>query len=100
MLNIEVGVCFAWLAKERARLINGWKRRREHGHPELHLDYAYIGREAEDRASSILAGKISKDRWLVTHPVPCKGTQHRWIVGKPVNDVIMSGVQTLVINSD
>ena len=37
---------------------------------------------------------------MVTHPVPCKGTHHRWIVGKLVNDVIMSGVQTLVIKSD
>ena len=30
----------------------------------------------------------------------CKGTQHRWTVGKLVNDVIMSGVQTLVVKSD
>ena len=29
----------------------------------------------------------------------CKGTQHRWIVGKLVNGVIMSGVETLVVNS-
>ena len=54
-------------------------------------------REVEDRASPILVGKFSKDRWLLTHPVPCKGTQHRWIVGKLVNDVNMSGVQTMVI---
>ena len=73
---------------------------RDHGHPELHLDYAYMGREAEDRASPILVRKFSKDCWSVTHPVPCKGTQHRWIVGRLVNDVIMSGVQTLVIKSD
>ena len=73
---------------------------RDHGHPELHLDYAFMGRETEDRASPILVGKFSKDRWLITHPVPCKGTQHRWIIGKLVNDVIMSGVQTLVVKSD
>ena len=73
---------------------------RDHGHPERHLDYAYMGREAGDRASPILVGKFSKDRWLVTHPVPCKGTQHRSLVGELVNDVIMSGVQTLVIESD
>ena len=36
-----------------------------------------------------------KDRWLVTHFVPRKGTQHRRIVGKIVNDQIMSGVQTV-----
>ena len=66
---------------------------RDHGHPKLHMDYAYVGREAEDRASPILVGKFSMDRWLITHPVPCKGTQHRWIIGKLVNEVIMSGVQ-------
>ena len=38
--------------------------------------------------------------WLITHLVPCRGTQHRWIIGKLVNDVIMSGVQTLVVKSD
>ena len=32
--------------------------------------------------------------------MPCKGTQHRGLVGKLVNDVIMSGVQTLLIKSD
>ena len=73
---------------------------RDHGHPELRLNNALYGsmvREVEDRASPILVGKFSKDRWLLTHPVPCKGTQHRWIVGKLVNDVIMSGLQTMVI---
>ena len=53
-----------------------------------------MGRETEDRVSPILVGKFSKDdRWLITHPVPCKGAQPRWIIGKLVNDVIMSGVQ-------
>ena len=73
---------------------------RDDGHPEPHLDYANKGREMEDRASPILVCMFSKDRWLITHPVPCTGTQHRWIVGKLVNDVIMSGVQTLVEKSD
>ena len=59
-----------------------------------------MDRKTEDRASPILVGKFSKDRWLITHPVPCEGTQHRWIIGKLVNDVIMSGVQTLVVKSD
>ena len=45
-------------------------------------------------------GQILEDRRLITHPVPCKGTQHRWIVGMLGNDVIMSGVQTLVVESD
>ena len=71
----------------------------DHVHPELHLDDAYVGREAEDRASPILVGKFSKDRWLMTHLVPWKGTHHWWI-GKLVNDEIMSGVQTLVVRSD
>ena len=43
---------------------------------------------------------FSKDRWLITDPVPCKGTHHRWIVGKLANDVIMNDVQTLVVKSD
>ena len=73
---------------------------RDHGHPELHLDRAFMGRETEDRAAPILVGKFSKDRWLITHLVPCKGNQHRWVIGKLVNDVIMSGVQTLVVKSD
>ena len=73
---------------------------RDHAHPELHLDYAYVGEEAEDRASPILVGKLLRDWWLVTHLVLCKGTQHPWIVGKLVNVVIMSGVQTLVVKSD
>ena len=65
------------------------RRIEHHGHPELHLDYAVMGRENEDRASPILVGKFWKDRWLVTHPVPCKGTKHRWIIAKLVNDVII-----------
>ena len=88
------GVHSALLAKERVKLIDGLKRHETMGHPELHVDYAFMGRETEDRASQILVGKFSKDRWLITHPVPCKGTRHRWIIGKLVNDVIMSGVQT------
>ena len=96
MPNIEVGVRSAWLAKERVRLIDGWKR-----HVIMGIQsYAHMGREAENRESPILVERISKDRWLVTHPVTWKGTQHRWIIGKLVNDVIKSGVQTLVIKSD
>ena len=43
---------------------------RDHEHPELHLDYALMGRETEDRASPTLVGKFSKDRWRIAHPVP------------------------------
>ena len=72
---------------------------RDHGHPELHLDFACMGRGREDSASPILVGRFSKDGWI-THLAPCKGTQRRWTVGKLVNDVIVSGVQTLVVKSD
>ena len=65
---------------------------RDHAHPELHLDYPYVGGEAEDRASPILVGKVSRDGWLVTHLVPCKRTQHPWIDGKLVNVVTTSFV--------
>ena len=90
--------CVAGKGKSEAHRRMGASR--DHVHPELHLDHAFMGRETEDRESPILVGKFSKDRWLITHPVPCKGTQHRWIIGKLVNDVIMSGVQTLVVKSD
>ena len=73
---------------------------RDHGHLELHLDHGFMGRETEDRASPILVGKFSKDCWLITHLVPCKGSRHRWIIGKLVNDVIMNGVQILVVKSN
>ena len=100
MPSVEDGVHSALLAKERVKLIDGLKHHVTMGIPELHLEYAFMDRETEDRASPVLVGKFSKDRWLITHPVPCKGTQHRWIIGKLVNDVIMSGVQTLVVKSD
>ena len=73
---------------------------RGHGQPELHLDFAYVGRELQDRASPILLGKFSKDRWLATHPVPCKELSIDGSSGKHVNDVIMSGVHTLVVKSN
>ena len=50
-----------------------------------------------DRASMILVPRLWEGRWLVTHPVSCKGAEHRWIVGKLVNDVIMSDMHTLVV---
>ena len=59
-----------------------------------------MGRENEDSASPILVDKFSRDRGLIRHRVPCKGTQHRWIIGKLVNGVIMSGVQALVVKSN
>ena len=40
---------------------------RDHVYPELHLDYAYMDREAQVRASPTRMGKFSKDRWLITH---------------------------------
>ena len=60
--------CVAGIGKSEAH--RRMEASRDHGHPERHLDYAYMGREAEDRASPILVGKFSKDRRLVTHPVP------------------------------
>ena len=81
--------CVAGKGKSEAR--RRIEASRDHGHRELYLYYAFIVRETEDRASPILVGKFSKYRELITHLVPCKGTQHRWIIGKLVNDVIMSG---------
>ena len=80
---------FALLAKE------GMEASQDHGHPELDPDYAYMGREAEGRASPILGHVLEGS--LVDH-TPC--AVQRYVVGKLVNDVIMSGVQTLVLESD
>ena len=85
--RIENGVHSALLAKGKSEAHRRMEASRDQVHPEFHLDYAFMGRETEDRASPIPVGKFSKDRWLITHPVPCKGTQHRWIIGKLVNDV-------------
>ena len=88
---------------QKVKLIDGWKPHVTMAildPSELHSDYAFFGRETEDRASPILVGRFSKGRWLITHRVPRTSTQHQWIVGKLVNDVIMSGVQTLVVKSD
>ena len=95
---IEDGVHSALLAKERVRLTDGWKHRETMGI----RNFIWITLSwAENTASPILVGKFSKDRWLITHPVPGKGMQqHRWIIGKFLNDVIMSGVETLVVKSD
>ena len=62
MPNTEVGVRSVWLAKERARLIDGWKRRATMGIQSFvwTMPFWFDGSRG----------------WLLTHPVPCKGTQH------------------------
>ena len=44
--------------------------------------------------------RFSKDRWLVARSKECKDAQHRWIVGKLVNEVITSDVQALDVKFD
>ena len=51
----------------------------------------------ECRESLISVDRFVKDRWLVARSVRCEGTQHRWIAGTLVNEVIMSHVQALVV---
>ena len=85
---------FCVAGKEKS---DGWRHHETMG---IQVEYAFMGRAVEDRASPILVGRFSKDRWLITQLVPCKGTLHWWIVGKLVNEVIMSGVQSLVVKSD
>ena len=58
MSSIEGCVRSALLAMERVKLTD--ESSRDHGHPELHLHYAKMGRETEDRASPILVGKFPK----------------------------------------
>ena len=40
------------------------------------------------------------DRWSVVHFMSCKDTQHRWIAGKLVGNVIWNDMQILVVRSD
>ena len=51
----------------------------------------------EHRESLISVDRFVKDRWFVARSVRCEGTQHRWIAGNLVNEVILSDVQTLVV---
>ena len=94
----SINICpFSVAGKGKSESYRRMGASRDHGHPELHLVYADLG---GGQSVTSLGGRFSKDRWLITHLVPCKGTQLRWIVGKLVHDVIMSGVQTLVVKSD
>ena len=74
MPSIEDGVHSVFAGKGKSEAHQQIVTSRDHGHQELHLHYAFMGRETEDRASPILVSKFSKDRWLITHFVPCKGT--------------------------
>ena len=82
--------------KSEARLPSSF----DHGHLEVHLDCACVGRATEDRESSISVDRFLKDRWLVARSKKCEGTQYRWTVGKLVNEVITSGMKALVVKSD
>ena len=57
MPSIEDGFRSAWLVKERVKLIDGWK-------PHV----------------------FSKDRWLVTQPVLCKGTIYAEMITGKIRD--------------
>ena len=43
--------------------------------------------------------RFVKDRWVVARSNKCEGAQSRWTISKLVNEVITSGVQTLVVKS-
>ena len=73
---------------------------RGHEHLEFRLGCACMETATEDRELPILVDRFLKDRWLVAWNKKCEDTQHRWIVGKLLNEVITSGVQTLVVKSD
>ena len=72
-----VSVLCGWQRKERDSSTDGSVARpwASGTSSELCL-YGSMVREAKDRASPILVGKFSKDLWLLTHPVPCKGTHN------------------------
>ena len=74
--------CVAGKKKEAHRQI--------HGHPERQLDYAWVG-----RASPVMVANSRRiDGWS---PTKCRARVLS--IGKLVNEVIMSGVQTLVVKS-
>ena len=90
--SIEDGVHSVWLAMEGVNFTDGWKP-----HVTMGIqNFIWITPTWAERQRT----EHSKDRWLITHLVSCKITQHRWIVGKLLDGVIMSGVQTLVVKSD
>ena len=43
--------------------------------------------------------RFVKDRWVVARSNNCEGAQYRWTISKLANEVITSGVQTLVVKS-
>ena len=75
--SVEDGFHSALQAREKVKHVDGWRHHVTMCIQNFIMDYAYVGRETEDRASPILVGKFSKDRSLITHLVPRKGTQHR-----------------------
>ena len=99
MPSIEGGVHSALLAKGKVKLTDGWKLHVAMGIRNFTwITPTWAERQRTEHRQSWWAS--SQDWWLVTHLVPCKGTQHPWIVGNLVNVVIMSGAQTLVVKSD
>ena len=61
---------------------------------------ACMERATEDRGEgSISVDRFVKDRWVVARSNKCEGAQYRWTISKLVNEVITSGVQTLVVKS-
>ena len=61
---------------------------------------ACMERATEDRGEgSISVDRFVKERWVVAQSNTCEGAKYRWTIGKLVNEVITSGVQTLVVKS-
>ena len=93
--RLTAGLCTFRLidrGKSEARLPSS----RDHGHLDFLLDCPCMA--AEDRKS--LTCRFSKDRRLIARDKECEDAQHRWIVGKLVNEVITIDVGALVVESD
>ena len=50
----RVGIWPGVLGKGKSEAHQRMSSSRDHGHPELHLEYAHVGREADDRTWPIL----------------------------------------------
>ena len=98
--HLTAGLCHRVIGRGNSEAHRRMEARRGHEHLEFRLGCACMERATEDRELPILVERFLKDRWLVARNKKCEDTQHRWIVGRLLNEVITSGVQTLVLKSD
>ena len=98
--HLTAGLCHRVTDRGNSEAHRRMEASRDRGHLEFGLGCTCMERATEDRELPILVDRFLKDRWLVAQNKKCEDTQHRWIVGKLLNEVTTSDVQTLVVKSD